>query len=390
MINLDLEKQISNQIEQAINNYLNSDELKTKIQQQVDSSIGTIIERVASRVYTDVVNKSDISTHIKDIVVLEASTAIRREANDTVRTELGKVSVKDILESVTKKEIGNAIKSMDFPPASIDPESIKWRKGAVSGNSIRGGTIQDFNSIGIEDKATSVQLTVLDDNVVVENQFTALNITAADTITATNLSLTGTLEIGTEIIDHGPFSQMIQMHAEMMADQALEPYKPLLVNGEAVIQNNTLNPSVQSSNLRKVGNLQDLTVIGDAKFSETVFISAGGKVGINTEEPRGALTVWDQDAEVSLSRTGRQTMYFGSTRPGVLEVGVNNQAQIVFNQDIIDIKQAVRLLGIKFSVLANVPEHLGEINELVFVSTAREGQPILYICRGGNKWQALG
>jgi hypothetical protein len=54
---------------------------------------------------------------------------------------------------------------------------------------------------------------------IVSDEFTATN------ITATNLSLTGTFEIGTEIIDHGPFSQLIQQHSQMIVDQALEPYR---------------------------------------------------------------------------------------------------------------------------------------------------------------------
>jgi hypothetical protein len=389
MINLDLEKQISAQVEQTIKSYLDSDELKDKIQQQIDLAIGSIIENVAGKIYSEVVNRSQIADHVRSIVVIEANNAIQEQSASIVKSELSKLSVRSIIEEFTKREVNLSIEKMQFPKGSIDPASIAWYKGAINANHVFGGIHQQFNSTGIEDKASAVQLTILDDHVVAEGQFTAMNITAADTVTAKNLSLTGTLEIGTEIIDHGPFSQLIQQHASMMAEQALEPYKPLLIKDEPIIMNGTINPSVSFSNLRRVGNLQDLTVTGDAKFSETMFVSAGKKVGINTEEPRGALTVWDEDSEVSFMRTNRQTMFIGTTRTGSLELGTNSASQILISENLIDIKCPIRLMGLKISVANQIPEHQGEQNELVFVKNSREDQPKLYTCLGNNRWQAL-
>ena len=41
MINLDLEKQIAQQIEQTVKNYIDSEELRLKILAQVDDSVGS-------------------------------------------------------------------------------------------------------------------------------------------------------------------------------------------------------------------------------------------------------------------------------------------------------------------------------------------------------------
>jgi hypothetical protein len=155
------------------------------------------------------------------------------------------------------------------------------------------------------------------------------------------------------------------------------------------VSGNALAPSVVNSNIRKLGNLNDLMVIGDAKFSETMFVSEHGKVGINTDEPRGALTVRDEDAEFTLTRTGRRTMFIGSTRDSDIEIGVNSQPQIKINENQVDIATAIKVMGIRFSVAAAVPDREGEPNEIVFVNTARDGQALFYICRGGNRWQAL-
>ena len=390
MINIDLEKHINSQIEQTIRSYLNSDELKTKIQEQVDKAIGSIIETVAAKAYVEIVKKPEIVDHIQSIIEIEAGAAIQQESLSLVRTELSRLPVRSIIEDTTKNELNLRLSNINFPNGSIDPAAIAWHKGAVNGNYVLGGIHQQFNSTGIEDKASSVQLTVLDNHVVVEGDFTAMNLTAADTITAKNLSLTGSFEIGTEIIDHGPFSQLIQQHATMIAEDLIQPYKPLLNGDQPIIANDTIAPKVQYSNLRKVGNLQDLTVTGDTKLSETMFVSAGNKVGINTEEPRGALTVWDEDSEVSFMRTNRQTMFLGTTRLGSLELGTNSASQLVLSENQVEIKSPIKIMGLKFSVQDTIPEYNGELNEVVFVKTARADQPKLYTCVGNSRWQALG
>jgi hypothetical protein len=389
MINLDLEKQINQQIQDTIQRYVSSEDLQTHIREQVNLAVGDIIGSVASKVYAEVLNSNDIKNNITNIVQLEANQHIHTESLSIVRTELAKTPVKDIVEKLVKNEITIKFDKLDFPHGSIQPSAIAWHPKSISGNYVNGGMITDFSSTGIDDKAKSAQLTILDDHVVVEGQLTAMNITAADTIQAKNLSLTGTLEIGTEILDHGPFSQLIQQHSQMIVDQALEPYSELIRDGRSLITGDTLAPSISQSNLRKVGNLQELSVIGDAKFSETLYISSSGKVGINTEEPRGALTVRDEDAEVSFMKTSRRTMYIGSTRNSGLEIGTNNQSQIVLKEDLIELNNAVRIMGIKFSVSGTIPESMGEPNEVVFVLSASDGQPKFYRCIGGNRWQAL-
>ena len=389
MINLDLEKQIAQQIEQTVKNYIDSDELRTKILEQVDNSVSNIIESVANRVYAEIVDRAQIAENIKTIVKMEASNAIQKESIEVVRAELSKNSVKQVIENAINHNVDLSIKSLNFPEKSIDIQSINWTKGSLNGSYLRGGIIQNFSSTGIEDKSSNVQLTILEDHVVAEGQFTAMNITAADTVTTQNLVLTGSLEIGTEIIDHGPFSQLIQMHSSMMIEQALEPYSNLLKNGQLLITENSIANTIATSNLRKVGNLQDLTVLGDAQFSETLFVSSKGKIGINTSDIKGALTVRDDDAEVIFTKSGRRTMFIGSTRDINLEIGTNNNSQIKITENLVDFTNPIRIMGIKFSAINSIPDYLGEPNEIVMVTTAKEDQPLFYICKGNNRWQAL-
>jgi hypothetical protein len=390
MINLDLEKQINSQIEQTIQSYLNSEQLQDAIKQQIDSYIGNILERVSNKIYNDIIEQNSLPNAVRLIVQDQTIQAVQQLATEQVRDKMSTISLVDIIKQTVQNQIDIKLDDVDFPEESINVSSIKWQKGSLNGSFIDGGMISNFSSVGIDDKAESVQLTVLDDHVVVENNFTAMNITAADTLTAKNLSLTGTLEIGTDILDHGPFSQMIQMHSQMIVDQSLEPYAELLNDGKLIVTSNALAPSISQSNLRKVGNLQELNVIGDAKFGETLYVSSNGRIGVNTDSPRGALTINDQDAEFTFIRSNKRTMFIGTTsNNNNIEIGTDNQAQISLSPNIIDISSPVRILGIKFSTSMSIPDQVGEPNELVFIINARDGQPIVYICRGGNKWSPL-
>ena len=390
MINLDLEKQITAQIEQTIRDYIVSTDLYDSIKKQVDTAVTAVIQQVANKVYSDVVNQQSLTKDISTIVKQEAIITTQKQSLESVKLELSQLPVKKIVENLVKQEINLRLDTLDFPDGSINHSSIKWEPGVLNGSHIRGGRVTDFNSLGIDDRATDFQLTITDGLVVIDKELTVETINVTENLNVNNISILGTLEIGTDILDHGPFSQMIQMHSQMLIDQSLEAYTPLLRDGKALLDQNSLASSITQSNIRKLGNLQDLNVMGDAKFSETLFVSAAGKVGINTDEPRGALTIRDEEAEVSFARTRRHTMFIGSTRLGDIEFGTNNQSQLVIKENQIDINSPIRILGIKFTATTGVPDRDGEQNEIQMVTDARDDQPLFYVCRGGNKWQALG
>lgn len=390
MINLDLEKQITAQIEQTIKNYINSDDLQNQIKQQIDAAVTTIIDRVSGKIYVDVINENNLVDSITKIVQQEARQNISTTSLTLVRQELDKIPVTKIIEDAVQRDVDIKFNTVTFPEASINCDSIKWKPNALNGSYIHGGRINKFKSLGIDDDASDYQLKLVDGHVIVENELSTPTLNVTENLNVNNISILGTLEIGTDILDHGPFSQMIQMHSQMMIEQALEPYTPLLKDGTSLITDGALSNTISYSNLRRVGNLQELNVIGDGKFSETMFIGTNGKVGINTDEPRGALTVRDEEAEITFARTRRHTMFVGSTRTSEIELGTNNQSQMILKENQIDITTPIRVMGIKFSAGTEIPEHNGELNEIVMVTNAREDQAIFYICRGGKKWQAMG
>jgi hypothetical protein len=156
-----------------------------------------------------------------------------------------------------------------------------------------------------------------------------------------------------------------------------------------LLNSTTLGPGVVNSNIRKVGLLQNLRVQGDAEFNSTMTVGEKGRVGINTDSPDGALTIWDEDAEITFSKSSRRRMRIGSTRDGELVFGSNNKDQLFLRNNLEEITEPLKIMGIKFSVLDQIPDHRGEPGEIVYNRNARSGQPIIYICQGNNNWAAV-
>ena len=77
-----------------------------------------------------------------------------------------------------------------------------------------------------------------------------------------------------------------------------------------LIDNNSLGNSIIESNLRKVGRLTSLSVTGITELADTVYIN-NGRLGVNTEEPAGVFTAWDEESELTVRKYKNRTMYVG-------------------------------------------------------------------------------
>ena len=64
----------------------------------------------------------------------------------------------------------------------VDVRQIDVYENSISGDAIHGGRITDFNSTGIKDQAESVQITVADDKIEVQN-----DLVVKGTVTVENL-----------------------------------------------------------------------------------------------------------------------------------------------------------------------------------------------------------
>jgi hypothetical protein len=146
---------------------------------------------------------------------------------------------------------------------------------------------------------------------------------------------------------------------------------------------------VINSNIRRLGLLQDLRVSGPSNLADTLIVTEGNRVGLNTDEPSGVLTIWDDDAELTVAKLSRRNMFVGSTRQTDVSLGTDNRVQLKMSSDGIEITDPITVQGIRFSVMDDVPERNGMRDEMVLVRNARDSQPRFYICEGSNRWRAL-
>ena len=97
------------------------------------------------------------------------------------------------------------------------------------------------------------------------------------------------------------------------------------VDDSYLLRNGELSRKVIDSNLQTVGRLRELNV------GETLAV-VNGRVGINTESPDAALSIWDEEVCVSMGKYKNQEAYIGTNRNHAVSIGVNKIPQIQSNE----------------------------------------------------------
>lgn len=85
-------------------------------------------------------------------------------------------------------------------------------------------------------------------------------------------------------------------------DLDLEATKSYKIDNIPVLSLSELGPQVSKSNLKQVGTLKSLTVSGNASLAEFAYFMGGNaRLGINTDQPNGAIGVVENDVEIVIS-----------------------------------------------------------------------------------------
>lgn len=319
---------------------------------------------------------------------------IEEQARLHVRHIMSEIDIKSVISKVIEKTIKLKLDQFAFPDNSINAKAIKWDQVKLSGNHISDGIIRNFNSTGIQDRSTECQLTVLDDAVVVEGEIVSAKV-KTNKIEAQDISVNN-LEIKGRISNDSFLNQLIEsvslsvFESNIVGKDIDLKGTNITNNSKILLSEDSLGTTVINSNLRKVGTLTELEVRGDALFGNTLIVNSSGKVGINTEEPEGVLTIWDDNADLTIMKASKNNMYVGSTRGSELTLGINKDNHLEVKKEEIKFNKPINVMGLKISVVTDVPSHIGEANEIAFVKNAKQGQPFLFMCKGQNSWASLG
>lgn len=386
----DIEKQVQEALKQKIDTELANYDLYTVIEQQINRTVQDKVNATITGLLNRLINSETIAQQVDALVTTElqekVDLAVKSRAAQTVsQVDLGTEISKRIAGFVEERMLQAKLPE-NFIPAS----SINWNNSKLSADFVGSGTIQDFTSRGIEDCASDINLTVLDGQVVVENELVSTHITVVGNANIKNLSADN-ITVGKITVNDSSFVESIKGLIDNRISQQMNNSdidligKPLKSNNQVILDHKSLGNSIVESNLRKVGRLTTLSVIGETELAETLYIN-NGKLGVNTDEPAGVFTAWDEESELTIRKYKNRTMYIGSTRDSELVLGVAGDAVVAVRKDGIETNK-VKIGNINITSSTKQPVYRGAPGDLVINCGTEKAWA--WRCTGGETWIAL-
>jgi hypothetical protein len=118
------------------------------------------------------------------------------------------------------------------------------------------------------------------------------------------------------------------------ADIDLAANKSYRIDNIPVIDKESLGGSITRSNLKELGSLRKLTVTGDATVGDFAhFNSSFGRLGLNTDNPNGVLSVVDNNVEVIVSSPRDNLAQIGTYTNHDLELVTDNLPRIAIKSN---------------------------------------------------------
>lgn len=332
-----------------------------------------------NQVITDAVESkilSAVENLTKDPVWLER---IEKMVNQNV--------VQRVVASLGSMDINSVIR------ARVDENQMLWQKELLT----------NFSSSGIDDKASQVQLTVMDGHVVVENKTTTQELEVLGDTVIKNLVVRGSIntdnrswESLANSITAKTLEQMDQQWKNRLVEQVKESIKQdgiqfdsVKIGGDYLVTGSRLSRQVLESNLQTVGVLRSLTVDKELSVNSTLHV-INKRIGINTPEPDGALNIWDEEVSMVLEKRKAQEGFIGTNRNQSLSIGVNRIPQIELGLDGITGIKKLRLGSNQVLFGREVPNWSGTRGDIVFNVEPTVDNPVFaWSCLGGFKWKLI-
>ena len=268
--------------------------------------------------------------------------------------------------------------------------------------------LADFKTRGISDQATKTELTVMDGTVVVESELATTaatvekDITVKGTAILNNLSVRGTINTDNKswqiLSDHIADKTLVQISEQWRTDmtnqvltlakqQGIE-FAQVLIQGTPLINGNTLNAAITDSNIQQLGTLRSLSVTGPVNLNNAVNV-VGRRLGINTEQPEMALSIWDEEVGVIAGKFSKQTAFVGTSRATALNIGVNRTPAIEIDTDGLTTVKNLRVGRHIYTHATSMPGYSGTRGDIVFNSDPKPSEPFAWQCLGAFRWVPL-
>jgi len=333
--------------------------------------------------------------------------------------------IKQSIDQAVQDNIVTAIKDLGRDPAWIEKierlinQSMVQRVVAGLSTIDIGGLIQQrvdenmseldskvaarLHTPGIQYHAHSPELTVLDENVVVENCLTANRIEVVNSAKIKELTVTGSINTDnrawqtlSEDISNKTLDRLsTEWRESLIADVESKirehgiDFAQVQIDGVRVVVGDTLSRKITNSNLQSLGALNELRVSGEAHIYNTVSV-LNKRLGINTQEPEMALSVWDEEVSILAGKFKDKSAYIGTGRLQNLVLGVNRTPAIEIDVDGITAVKKLRVGVHRISHGTEVPNYAGTKGDVVFNANPSINDNVFaWQCLGGFKWKII-
>jgi len=415
---------INQQLQPIVTSLLNSlkgsieAELRNKISDEVikaiaNTEVSIIVERIITQRLNERVAEFNIETKTRQQleqtltqITNQLSTSLAKSANEQITAEIARrVAVMDIgpiIQSIVENKINNLVQTGAFGKESIDHSSINFKGFKFSGDVVKGGIIKNFGSTGIDDRATQVQMTLMDQAVAFEKA-----VWTPSAIIKGKLTVEGDLVVLGDIDSNSPAAntlanmavekikadtELLELHSDAMLasiGQKGIDLKRITQDGREIINGNQLGYHITDSNLQRVGMLRDLQTQGEALLSDTLYVT-GKRVGINTIEPSAVFVVWDEEVELVITKHSSDTGYIGMPRFQRLVLGANNKDNLILATDGSVEIENLRVGNTPMSSATAAPDYNAITGTIVWNENPAQGGPVGWICLGGTRWAKFG
>lgn len=390
----EIEKEIKERVKARVNELLEDQDIALLIANNIETVISERIPSIIANHINGLIQKGKLDKELDTKYQAKLNTVLEQELKFKVANALSGINLPHEVGKHILVQISDKLNTATVPEKIFNHKNINWDGFKLSANNITEGIVKNFTSTGIQDASNQIELTIVDNVVVVENNFISRSAEIKENLVAENATINNL-----QIINKLVFSETInKQFTSMITDNITRELSirkidiatnPIYLNGKPVLTDNALGANIVNSNLRKLGRLIDLNVTGVAQFNDTLLITDNGKIGINTSEPEGALTIWDDDSELTIKRHKKKTMYIGTMRDTDLSFGVDNDVKMSIRKDGTIEMRHLEIGSVRISVSNTIPVNTGNPGELVLMTDAKEDEPWAYRCVGGGRWQAI-
>lgn len=342
---------------------------------------------------------------VSDIVIKNIEDEARTLATNLIQQRLySGLDLKNIVKDAAADEIHRVLQDFTFPVGSIPAVALQTQDLTVSGSQIKGGTIEKFSSTGIDDRSTQVQMTVMDQGVVIENRLISMGLEVKGTTV-----FDGDVIINGDIPERSAIYQKILEHTvantrNELNQELFEKYSNIIfdnirkegldlsqitVDGREIIKGDQLGYSIADSNIQRLGLLRDLRVNGEANIFETVYVTKG-RIGVNTQDPTHALSVWDQEVELGFGKRERDVAFIGTPRGQQLILGSGKNDNLVLDTDGSVKVKSLEVDGIKFMAVDSPPNFDAPVGVIAWNRKPAPGSSIGWVSLGNAVWSKFG